>query len=242
MPYIPPEQVAQAKATDLLTYLRISDPGELLQLSPSEYCTKTHDSLKISNGKWMWWSRGIGGKSAVDYLIKVEGLAFFDAVQKVLDGGSKGFYPKEKAATTGNGKMLILPRPAPTNENVIRYLKERCIAEDVITSCVRNGSIYESLPMNNAVFVGFDERGHPRYAALRGTNGSGFKGDVYGSDKRYSFRQLNPESDTVHLFEGAIDLLSYMTLKQMQNEDPVSDNLISLSGVYCVNGDSGFSR
>ena len=30
------------------------------------YCTAEHDSLKISNGKWYWWSRGFGGYSALD--------------------------------------------------------------------------------------------------------------------------------------------------------------------------------
>lgn len=40
------------------------------------YCTREHDSLKISNGKWYWWSRGIGGVSALDYLIKVKEYSF----------------------------------------------------------------------------------------------------------------------------------------------------------------------
>ena len=39
------------------------------------YCTAEHDSLKISNGKWYWWSRGFGGYSALDYFIKVNQLA-----------------------------------------------------------------------------------------------------------------------------------------------------------------------
>ena len=50
------------------------------------------------------------------------------------------------------------------------------------------------------------------YAALRSTLGSTFKQDASGSDKRYSFRLLAREpTDTVHLFEAAIDLLSYAT-------------------------------
>lgn len=43
-----------------------------------------HDSLKISNGKWMWWSRGFGGASALDYLIKVRGDPFTKAMEKIL--------------------------------------------------------------------------------------------------------------------------------------------------------------
>ena len=49
------------------------------------YHTLTHDSLKISNGMWHWFSRGIGGKTALDYLIHVKGMEFVPAVQ-VLTG------------------------------------------------------------------------------------------------------------------------------------------------------------
>lgn len=71
----------QAKQMDLLTYLREYEPQELVRLSRREYTTRTHDSLKISNGLWMWWSHGIGGKTALEYLIKVKGLAFTEAYQ-----------------------------------------------------------------------------------------------------------------------------------------------------------------
>lgn len=36
-------------------------------------------------GKWMWWSRGIGGRSALDYLIKVRGYDFVQAVQTIAE-------------------------------------------------------------------------------------------------------------------------------------------------------------
>ena len=71
MPFIAPELIIQAKQMDLLTYLRNYEPYELVRFSGNTYCTRTHDSLKISNGKWIWWSRGIGGRSALDYLIIV---------------------------------------------------------------------------------------------------------------------------------------------------------------------------
>ena len=68
MPYIPPEVVARAREVDLLTYLRTYEPQELVHFGGGTYCTREHDSLKISNGKWCWFSRGIGGYSALDYL------------------------------------------------------------------------------------------------------------------------------------------------------------------------------
>ena len=63
------KQMEIVKRMDLLTYMEEAEPNNLVRLSSNEYCTQEHDSLKISNGKWMWWSRGIGGRTALDYLI-----------------------------------------------------------------------------------------------------------------------------------------------------------------------------
>ena len=79
--YVSREQIDQAKRIDLLTYLQSFEPQELVHLRGGIYCTKTHDSLKISHGKWCWWSRHLGGKTALDYLIKVRGMEFTDAVR-----------------------------------------------------------------------------------------------------------------------------------------------------------------
>ena len=84
MPYMTPKQIAAARELDLVTYLRRFEPEELVYLGGNTYSTRTHDSLKISNGKWCWWSRGIGGTTALDYLTDVEGLSFLDAVQRIL--------------------------------------------------------------------------------------------------------------------------------------------------------------
>ena len=59
MPYIAPEVVTEAKRMDLLTYLRTYEPGQLVRVSGNTYCTREHDSLKISNGKWMCNRNGI---------------------------------------------------------------------------------------------------------------------------------------------------------------------------------------
>ena len=64
MGYVTPEQISKAKEIDLLTYLRSCDPHELVHVSGGTYCTREHDSLKISNGKWNWVSRGVGGRTA----------------------------------------------------------------------------------------------------------------------------------------------------------------------------------
>jgi hypothetical protein len=63
MAYIDPETLIKIKKVDLLTYLRAADPGELVHIRGDKYCTRTHDSLKISNGMWYWWSQNIGARS-----------------------------------------------------------------------------------------------------------------------------------------------------------------------------------
>ena len=232
MPYIAPEVITEAKRMDLLTYLREYEPGELVKFSSNTYTTRTHDSLKISNGKWMWWSRGIGGKSALDYLIKVRGMDFVQAVQTIMGNGSVSF-PTCKNIKSYEEQPLLLPQKSPTTEVVFDYLFGRGIDYEIINHCLEQELIIESLPYHNAVFIGKDESGTPKYAALRGTLGSTFKQDASGSDKQYSFRLLAKKpADTVHLFEAAIDLLSYATYLKCEGKDYKSENLLSLSGVY----------
>ena len=65
MPGVSKEQIAAAKEIDLLSYLQVYEPGSFKKSGPNEYRLIEHDSLKISNGKWCWHSRGIGGRSAL---------------------------------------------------------------------------------------------------------------------------------------------------------------------------------
>lgn len=69
------------------------------------------------------------------------------------------------------------------------------------------------------MFVGQDRRGKPRYANLRGI-GSDFIGDANGSDKHYSFGiPAAVQSDTLNLFESAVDLLSYGTMQKLDGKE-----------------------
>ncbi len=78
--WVTSDQIEEARQVDLLNYLRRFEPDNLVHLGGDSYCTREHDSLKISNGKWHWFSRHIGGKNALDYLVKVRGVSFTDAV------------------------------------------------------------------------------------------------------------------------------------------------------------------
>lgn len=233
MGYVTPEQIAQAKELDLLTYLRSYEPDNLVHFSGNTYCTREHDSLKISNGKWNWFSRGIGGRTALDYLIKVQGFSFTQAVETLVGKNLSSVRhappakPKEQEP-----KVLSLPPPSRCATHAVTYLHGRGIDYDLIDYCIQTGRLYESQKYHNVVFIGRDRSGEPRYAALRGTMGD-FKGEAPGSDKRYSFCIADgPDTGSVHLFESAIDLLSYATLLKMKGRDWQQIPLLSLAGVF----------
>ena len=59
-------------------------------------------------------------------------------------------------------------------------------------------------------------------------------GELNGSDKHNSFALLaaSGQSRSVHLFESAIDLLSYATLCKLDGVDWRRLNLLSLAGIY----------
>lgn len=231
MPYIAPEVVQEVKRMDLLTYLRNYEPSELVHFSGNTYTTRTHDSLKISNGRWMWWSQGIGGRSALDYLIKVRGYPFLEAIE--LIAGQAAFQPPAPApAEKKTEKTLLLPKAYRYTEYVVSYLKNRGIDTELIHFCLETGRLYESANYHNVVFVGKDKEGKARYAALRGV-GTDFIGEASGSDKNYSFSiPAEGECGEVHLFESAIDLLSYATLRKMRGQNWRAEHLLSLAGVY----------
>ena len=232
MPYVSKEQLAAAREVDLLTYLRRLAPQELVHVSGSTYATRTHDSLKISNGKWFWWSRGVGGRNALDYLTAVEGLRLPEAVQRIL-GESPCILPPPKPAALYTKTEFTLPPKHADTRRVFAYLRSRGIDAEIINHCIKHGQLYEDAVHHNCVFVGFAE-GKPAYAMLRGTQqGKRFIGEAAGSDKRFAFAvPVMPSSGaTLCVFEGAIDVLSYLTLLKQQGQDWRKANTLALGGV-----------
>jgi len=184
-PYVQldPAVIEQARQMDLLSYLRAYEPNNLVRVGGSVYCTREHDSLKISNGKWFWWSRGIGGVSALDYLIKVKDYGFVEAVE-ALTGGAVEWTPPH-TPKKDEPKVLLLPPKNKDCSRVMQYLFGRGIDYQLIQECIADGTIYESADYHNAVFVGKDKSGTPKYAALRSTLGSPFTRNIE-FDARYN--------------------------------------------------------
>lgn len=244
MPGVTKEQVARAKKWDLLTYLQSYEPQELKKCGISEYRTVTHDSLKISNGRWHWHSRGVGGRTALDYLIKVRGMDFVSAVETLCrERGAAVRKPELTEREQKPHRTFSLPEANQCGTAVVSYLQRRGIDADIISYCIGKGLLYESRQYRNCVFVGRDMSGKARCACLRGSYGT-FKMDVHGSDKGYSFSipaagvravtgfssGTNMNSQYLVVAESPIDVLSIATLLKMQGEDWTKYHYLSLGG------------
>ena len=107
-----------------------------------------------------------------------------------------------------------------------RRTRSHRIDEDVTGFFFSTGDIYEEAAHHNAVFVGRDESGIPRYAHQRGTAGN-FRLDVKGSDKAFNFC-YHGEGERLFVFEAPVDLLSFLCLfkKEWQKQ-----SYLALGGV-----------
>lgn len=216
------EQVAKARKIDLLSYLQICEPGELKPDGPGRYTTVSHETLVISRGKWIWNGGGIGGVSALDYLVKVRGLGFVEAVERLTDSFAFTITPRAQAPPVPEKRPFYPPKPLRYSNGAVSYLQHRGISPEVIARCMDLGILFESRyynpksPHHNAavcVFAGKDEAGSICFAALRGID-SELKQDKAGSDKRYNFHlpAKKPASTQLACFEAPIDALSHATL------------------------------
>ena len=226
--YVEKEELEKARQVDLLTYMEQREPDNLVKLSPNVHRLVEHDSVILSHGLWQQKSTGIGGRSALDYLVKIRGLSLPEAVSLVLSGSYlpvSAYLPPQKEMET-----FRLPPPTGENKRVCDYLTGRGIDREIIDFAIAQGILYESAIHHNAVFVGRDYGGTPAYAALRGTGNSKFRGEVTGSKKMFSFR-VEGISSTLHVFEAAIDLLSYLSLQRIWGRDWTLDSYLSLGGI-----------
>lgn len=158
----------------------------------------------------------------------MEGYEFKDAcnylsdLMNISDPVVTYYHPKPT-------KPFELPIKDKNNDLVIRYLCEvRKIDKGIVDNFISKGMIYQSANFKNAVFVGYDGN-KPAYAFKRSIF-KNFKLDHAGSNKAFSFNYTNPNCDALHVFEAAIDLLSYMTLLKMDEMEYTEFNYLSLAG------------
>lgn len=226
--FIRKDVLEKVRTLSAFDYLRNYAPDLLVKNGRTDYYHRDHDSLHFSNGKWYWWSQGKGGTSALDYLIIVEGYEFKEACNYLSELMNVSA-PVTTYYNTKPIKSFELPIKDKNNDLVIRYLCEiRKIDKVIVEDFISKGMIYQSANFKNTVFVGYDGN-KPAYAFKRSIF-KNFKLDHAGSNKAFSFNYTNTNCDVLHVFEAAIDLLSYMTLLKMKKIDYTELNYLSLAG------------
>ena len=230
MPSVSDEQIQKAKSVDILAYLRTHEPESLRKSKGGndEYYLAEHDSLKISNGRFHWFSRGVGGYSALDFLVKVRGMGFIDAVRHLTDGGT-AYKAVPPPAPAKPAKPFALPPANANNDRVYAYLRGRGIDKSIVIACIAKKILYEN-KQGNCVFVGYDGD-KPAFACERGTR-DGLKKDISGSDKRFSFvtPPFNPNRRNLACFESPVDALSHDMIHKLDG-DKWDGFRLSLGGV-----------
>ena len=242
MPKLSEEQIRQARSVDLLDYLLTYEPSNVRKSkgSADQYEMVEHDSLKISNGKWFRHSTQYGGYSALDFLMKVRGVHFVDAVQSLTNGYVISDYQAKPAPKASKApapiKIFTPPKPNRNTDKVVAYLRGRGIGRDVIYRCIKAGLLYES-NKHRCVFVGKDENGKARFACERGIIDD-IKKDVSGSSKQYSFSIPSNDSkgnggSALALFESPIDCMAHATIHDM-GKTGWDGHRLSLGGVSSI--------
>ena len=220
MPYIhfTEEQKLRANSVDLVEFLRRQ--GEKLIPAGRDKRLVSDHSITVRGNEWYDHEAQQGGK-AVSFVQSYYGLAYPDAVKRLLDCAGIAC-PLAQQPKSENAKPFTLPPANQTMRRVYAYLlQHRHISRDILNVFVKRGLIYESREPSkdqkkqyyNAVFVGLDEHGVARHAHKRGlyTQGQSYRGTMEGSLPQYSFHWLG-NSDRLYVFEAPIDLLAFLTL------------------------------
>ena len=213
-------QIDRANAANLEDFLRAQ--GEALVRSGKEYRWKAHDSLTVCGNKWFRHSQSKGGYP-VDFVMEFYGKSFPEAVQLLT--GEQG--ESRQDASPALSPAFRLPLRNVANASILNYLtQERKLSPSLVNFFVSAGDIYEDAAHHNAVFVGRDADGHPRYASCRGIHET-FRQDVAGAEKSFGFAHRGTDKQLM-VFEAPIDLLSFIELfpKNWQQH-----NYLSLGGV-----------
>lgn len=223
MPYVNEEQIKRAKEIDAFSYIHTYEPNNLMKEGTNEYKLKDHPSFCLrSDGVWHWKSHDIKGRSALDYLVKVQGMDFISAVQLLLDDKAIISNTHGKVMLNKKHRPFILPDKSDNITQITEYLTCRGIDSDVLDFCISRDILYQETvghkgyEYHNCVFVGRDETGQERYAMKRGCF-TGFCGEVSGSNKEYPFHLMEPIASpcvAVALSECPIDTLSYATIQK----------------------------
>lgn len=247
------EQIDKANQTDLEEFLQRK--GERLKRTGSESVlvykdsTGEHDSISIRKNRW-YDHKNMRGGYPLKFMQEFYGMNFRTAMKELLHGEEPGLgrkksteqeKPKVSKETEVNGNTakcedgtkkseFKLPEKDINMKRVFAYLlNTRFLDKDVVKSFVEQKTLYQEKEHGNIVFVGTDKEGVPKSACKKSTaeHAKGFRMTVAASDCRYGFCWRG-ESSKLYVFEAAIDLMSFITLR---NDEWKADSFLALDGL-----------
>ena len=174
MAHLEEDIIERAKNTDMIALLE-SEEGFSFKSTYGEREFKCieHNSLVVNGNRrrWYWNSRQVGGNNAIDYLVKIRGMNFRDAVLHLVGDREQTAYTPIRKAVTENVSVskpvrFVLPEQAHFPDgrrnysNIIAYLnKGRGIDMNIINTLIASGQIYQGVQYNGLHIVGYNDEG-----------------------------------------------------------------------------------
>lgn len=178
MAHLENDIIERAKNTDMIALLE-SEEGFSFKSTYGEREFKCieHNSLVVNGNRrrWYWNSRQVGGNNAIDYLVKIRGMNFRDAVLHLVGDREQPAYTPIRKAVTENVSVskpvwFVLPEQAHFPDgrrnysNIIAYLnKGRGIDMNIINTLIASGQIYQGVQYNGLHIVGYNDEGMAFY-------------------------------------------------------------------------------
>jgi len=220
--------ISEARRANITEYL--SANGYTLKREGKQYRVAGVTGMVVMGNFWYSHVLQRGG-NAIDYVTKIEGRPFTEAVATLL-----GYYSPGKGNVTSLSRderhfAFSAPQKNINNNRVVPYLvKTRGIPYDILKPHIEGGRVYESLKGHNCVFTGVDHStGEVRYAFQRSSiPSSRIMFESSGSDKRFSF-SIRGTNGILLVFESVIDLFSYMSMEP--GECQKNSSWLSLGGL-----------
>lgn len=178
MAHLEEDIIERAKNTDMIALFE-SEEGFSFKSTYGEREFKCieHNSLVVNGNRrrWYWNSRQVGGNNAIDYLVKIRGMNFRDAVLHLVGDREQTAYTPIRNAVTENVSVskpvrFVLPEQAHFPDgrrnysNIIAYLnKGRGIDMNIINALIASGQIYQGVQYNGLHIVGYNDEGMAFY-------------------------------------------------------------------------------
>ena len=178
MAHLEEDIIERAKNTDMIALLE-SEEGFSFKSTYGEREFKCieHNSLVVNGNRrrWYWNSRQVGGNNAIDYLVKIRGMNFRDAVLHLVGDREQTAYTPIRKAETENVSVskpvrFVLPEQAHFPDgrrnysNIIAYLnKGRGIDMNIINTLIASDQIYQGVQYNGLHIVGYNDEGMAFY-------------------------------------------------------------------------------